>query len=90
MKKLLENRGSKAQLIWIIIMRLTGLIMFFAPLYLPIRAYFYPSIENVQISGSDYILMCVGFALSSGAKMIGILLNNVGIALGNLMNKITK
>jgi hypothetical protein len=90
MGNLLESQETKAQKIWVWVIRFIGLVLFIAPYFLPIRAYFYESIANVTIKMNDVYLSIFGLFLSAGGKQIGIILNNVGIVIGNITNKLSK
>lgn len=90
MTKLLENTESKGQWIWVLLIRVIGIILLIAPLFLPVRAYFYESIPNVALTTADIIMSCVGLFVSAGGKQIGILLNNIGIAISALLSKLSK
>lgn len=90
MGNLLESQETKAQAIWVWLIRFIGLVLFVAPYFLPIRAYFYQSITNVAININDVYLSIFGLFLSAGGKQIGIILNNVGIVIGNITNKLSK
>ena len=54
--KLLEDHDSKGQWWWIIAIRLIGFILFIAPLFLPLKAYFFESKENLTLNGSPGVL----------------------------------
>lgn len=90
MTKLLENQDSRGQWIWVLFIRLIGVIMIIAPLYLPFRAYFLETTANVSLVTQDVILIGAGIVLSSGGKQIGTLVNNLGIAFKALIQKFEK
>lgn len=90
MTKLLENQDSKGQKVWIIIVRIIGFIMFIAPLFLPILAYFQADQENISLNGGDWIFLFFGFILSSGGKQIGMVVNNLGIIFTKFLEKLPK
>lgn len=62
--------------------------MLIAPLYLPLRAYFFTSIENIDLTRNDIIIACVGLFVSAGGKTIGTLVNNIGLVINKFLNKI--
>lgn len=87
MKELLENKeDSKGQWIWVVAVRFFGLILLIAPLFLPLRAYFYESIPNLVIPKNDVITASIGLFISAGGKQIGMIINNIGI----IINAFTK
>ena len=90
MTKLLENQESKGQWIWVLFIRLVGVILLIAPLYLPIRAYFSLNMTNVPITKTEAILACVGMFLSAGGKQIGTLLNNIGLVISSFLKRLSK
>jgi uncharacterized membrane protein len=90
MTKLLENQDSKGQKVWVWIIRIIGFIMFIAPLFLPILAYFQTDQENMSLNGGDWIFLLFGFVLSSGGQQIGMVVNNVGIIFSKFLEKLTK
>lgn len=90
MTKLLENQESKGQKYWIIAIRLIGFIMFIAPLFLPLVAYFRFDLENITLNGGDWIFLLLGLVLSSGGKQIGMIINNAGIIFNRFSEKLTK
>ncbi|WP_397446933.1 hypothetical protein [Polaribacter sp. R77954] len=63
MKNLNQKKESKGEKFWIIIFQIIGLIIFIAPLYLPILAYFSTSIESIRLSFSDIAIMVLGIFL---------------------------
>lgn len=90
MTKLLENQDSRGQWIWVLLIRIVGVIMFVSPLYLPVLAYYSTSKETVSITFQDVMLMLAGLLLSSGGKQIGTFINNIGIAAQLFLNKLVK
>ena len=64
--------------------------MFILPMYLPMKAYLFTSVNNVVMSLNDVAFSCVGFLLFAGGKNLGILANNIGIAINNVLTKLTK
>jgi len=89
-EKFYKNTNSFTQFVWVIIVRIIGLIMFISPLYLPIIAYYSALKENIEISKNEYIFATLGFMLFAGGKTVGIILNTLGVAFTNVIGKLTK
>lgn len=89
MKNLNKKQETKAEKIWMLIFQIIGLIMFIAPLYLPILAYFSTSIESIRLTMSDIGLMVVGIFLVKGKEAIGIVINNIGIIITDTLKRIS-
>lgn len=90
MGNLLENKETKAQARWVWLIRAIGFVLFVAPYFLPVRAYFYESVTNVVINMNDVYLSLFGLFLSAGGKQIGIILNNIGIVIDTITKKLSK
>jgi hypothetical protein len=75
---------------WTYFVRLVGVIMFLAPLYLPIQSYLFENVKTHQMDLNDIGFSLVGFFLFAGGKNLGTLANNIGVALNNLVNKFSK
>ncbi len=89
-KNLLDNKKSRSQFLWVIFIRVIGIVMILAPLYLPFIAYFKESKANVVMTTQDWFLICFGILLSSGGKQIGVVVNNIGIIFQAFLNKMVK
>jgi len=87
--KIKEKTNSKGEGIWIIAVRVIGFLFFIAPFYLPFISYFSLGKVNIALNFNDYIFSGLGFFLSSGATSIGVIVNNLGIALNKIITKIT-
>lgn len=89
MKNLLQDQETKTQFIWIFLIRLIGLVMFIAPIYLPVVAYFNLSIPNISPTFNEVCFSFVGLFMSAGGKHIGILINNIGLAISRIFKKLS-
>lgn len=85
-----ENRNTKSQRWWVIIVRFIGLVMFIAPIYKPLVYYFKEDVDIVVMTTTDIGFGAVGFMLFAGGKNLGILANNIGTAINNFLQKLTK
>jgi len=92
LKNLVTDKGkdSVGQFIWILSIRIIGIVMFIAPMFLPLKAYFYEDVQNIAMAGSDIAMACAGLFISSGGKQIGILLNSIGVGINKFIEKFTK
>lgn len=88
MKPLNEKRESNAEHLWIWIFQVIGLLLFIAPLYLPVRAYFFTDVENVPLKMSDIGLAACGIFLARGGKAVGIVINNIGVIISDWLKRI--
>ena len=75
---------------WTYLVRFVGVIMFLAPLYLPIYSYLFENIKTHQMDLNDIGFSLVGFFLFAGGDNLGTLANNVGVALNFVVKKFTK
>lgn len=90
MTKIVKKTGSKSEWLWILAIRFIGFCFFIAPFYLPFISYFSTEIETVPMKMFDYVFAGLGFFLSSGARSIGVVVNNIGIAINKVVPSIKK
>lgn len=89
MEKLNEKRHTGIEKFWIYLFQLIGLILFIAPLYLPVRAFFYPSIESVPISFTGGAISVIGIFLARGGNAVGTVINNIGVIIVDFLKRVS-
>ncbi|AKG94286.1 hypothetical protein AVT42_gp30 [Polaribacter phage P12002S] len=89
MNKLKETRETFVESLWIWVFQIIGLIMFVAPLYLPIRAYFFETKEVSALTMYDIYIAIVGVFLARGGKSVGTVINNIGVVIINVIKKVS-
>jgi hypothetical protein len=89
MEKLKEKRYTGIEKLWIYLFQLIGLVLFIAPLYLPIRAYFFESIESVPISFTGGAISVIGIFLARGGNAVGTVINNIGVIIIDFLKRIS-
>lgn len=85
MGNLSTQNNSKAEKFWVIFMKIIGTVIFVAPLYKPVVAYFKDNSDKVIISSADFWFILGGFFLMFGSKQFGILANNIGIRVNKFL-----
>lgn len=88
MQNLNEKHHSNFEQFWIYLFQVIGLILFIAPLFLPTKAYFFESKENVVISFKDVTMAVVGIFLARGGKSVGVVINNIGIIISDTLKRL--
>ena len=89
MEKLNEKRHTGIEKIWIYLFQLIGLILFIAPLYLPVRAYFFESKESIALNFTDVAISVVGVFLARGGNAVGTAINNIGIIIIDFLKRVS-
>tara|TARA_R110001606_G_scaffold367726_1_gene523323 strand:- start:1867 stop:2142 length:276 start_codon:yes stop_codon:yes gene_type:complete len=84
-----EKRETIAEKLWIIIFQVIGLILFIAPLYLPVRAYFLESKEDVPLTLTGVAIAVIGIFLARGGKAVGTVINNLGVIIIDFLKRIS-
>ncbi|MFI1771009.1 hypothetical protein [Thalassobellus citreus] len=88
-QKLAEKKDSKAEIVWIYFWQLLGVILFIAPLFLPVKAWFIESKEPVPITFFGGCIVVVGFFIARGGSAVGTVTNNIGIIIVDFLKRIS-
>jgi hypothetical protein len=89
MEDLRKKSNSEVEKIWRYLSQVVGFIMFIAPLYLPIRAYFFESKANVPVQIKDVAIAVVGIFLWLGGKAVGTVINSLGVIIIDFLKRIS-
>jgi hypothetical protein len=89
MEDLRKKSNSEVEKIWIYLSQFIGLILFIAPLYLPIRAYFFESKDNIPLNLKDIAIAVVGIFLWLGGKSVGTVINSIGVIIIDTLKRIS-
>lgn len=77
-KSILSKTKTRSEMIWILLFRGPGVLIFFLP-FVPITiSYINQTQEKLSLDASDWQMLGIGFFLVWGSQYFGIIANKVG------------